>query len=165
MLWYDKNIIHNIYFLFNNKRHGKFCYNVVTTPTSKGEFTMPPQDFTTFMLSLPSECKDFSQKGVILFTIPVSPHACPRCHELTSRVHDYRCQPLKTSLTLHTGKQIISIKSAVTAAPNAKKYSPRGHPRPCTTHFYLRYRRKARHFPHDSSPPVPHGQPVLQSPR
>ncbi|MGP1471452.1 MAG: hypothetical protein ACTTJE_07650, partial [Schwartzia sp. (in: firmicutes)] len=62
MLWYDKNIIHNIYFLFNNKRHGKFCYNVVTTPTSKGEFTMPPQDFTTFMLALPSECKDFSQK-------------------------------------------------------------------------------------------------------
>ena len=75
MLWYDKNIIHNICFLFNNKRHGKFCYNVVTPPLSKEEFTMSAQDFTTFMLSLPSECKDFSQKGAILFTIPVSPHA------------------------------------------------------------------------------------------
>ena len=134
MLWYDKNIIHNIYFLFNNKRHGKFCYNVVTTPTSKGEFTMPPQDFTTFMLSLPSECKDFSQKGVILFTIPVSPHACPRCHELTSRVHDYHCQPLKTSLTLHTGKQIIYQKRRY-RCPECKKVFSENHP------FIARYYR------------------------
>ena len=124
MLWYDKNIIHNIYYLFNNKRHEKFCYNVVTTTTSKGKFTMPPQDVTTFMLSLPSECKDFSQKGVILFTIPVSPHACPRCHELTSRVHDYRCQPIKTCLTLHTRKQIIYQKRRY-RCPECKKYSPR----------------------------------------
>lgn len=134
MLWYDKNIIHNIYFLFNNKRHGKFCYNVVTTPTSKGEYPMPPQDFTTFMLSLPSECKDFSQKGVILFTIPVSPHACPRCHELTSRVHDYRCQPLKTSLTLHTGKQIIYQKRRY-RCPECKKVFSENHP------FIARYSR------------------------
>ena len=134
MLWYDKNIIHNIYFLFNNKRHGKFCYNVVTTPTSKGEFTMPPQDFTTFMLSLPSECKDFSQKGVILFTIPVSPHACPRCHELTSRVHDYRCQPIKTCLTLHTRKQIIYQKRRY-RCPECKKVFSENHP------FIARYSR------------------------
>lgn len=134
MLWYDKNIIHNIYFLFNNKRHGKFCYNVGTTPTSKGEYPMPPQDFTTFMLSLPSECKDFSQKGVILFTIPVSPHACPRCHELTSRVHDYRCQPIKTCLTLHTGKQIIYQKRRY-RCPECKKVFSENHP------FIARYNR------------------------
>lgn len=134
MLWYDKNIIHNIYFLFNNKRHGKFCYNVVATPTLKGEFTMSIQDFTTFMLSLPSQCKDFSQKGVILFTIPVSPHACPRCHELTSRVHDYRRQPLKTSLTLHTGKQIIYQKRRY-LCPECKKVFSENHP------FIARYYR------------------------
>ena len=110
MLWYDETVSRNIYFLCNRKRHGKFCYNVVTTTTSKGEYPMPHQDFTTFMLSLPEHCKDFSDKGIILFTIPVSPHACPRCHELTSRIHDYRRQPLKTSLMLHTGKQIIYRK-------------------------------------------------------
>ena len=71
---------------------------------------MPHQNFTTFMLSLPEHCKGFSKEGIILFTIPVSPHACPRCHELTSRIHDYRRQPLKTSLMLHTGKQIIYRK-------------------------------------------------------
>ena len=95
---------------------------------------MPPQDFTTFMLSLPSECKDFSQKGVILFTIPVSPHACPRCHELTSRVHDYRRQPLKTSLALHTGKQIIYQKRRY-RCPECKKVFSENHP------FIARYCR------------------------
>ena len=95
---------------------------------------MPPQDFTTFMLSLPSECKDFSQKGVILFTIPVSPHACPRCHELTSRVHDYRCQPIKTCLTLHTRKQIIYQKRRY-RCPECKKVFSENHP------FIARYSR------------------------
>ena len=56
-------------------------------------------NFNTFIMALPDKCKDFSQEGVITFSLPIKPHECPNCHHETSRVHDYRRQKIKTSLT------------------------------------------------------------------
>ena len=54
-------------------------------------------NFSTFIMTLPDNCKDFSQKDIITFSLPVKPHECPKCHNITSRVHDYRRQKIKTS--------------------------------------------------------------------
>ena len=68
---------------------------------------MPLENFSTFMLSLPDCCKDFSQEGIIEFTLPKKQHICPNCHEYTSRVHDYRKQTITTSESVRTGIKFV----------------------------------------------------------
>ena len=152
MLWCDKKCQLQHLFFFHRKRHGNFCYNVVANPTLKGEITMPIQDFTTFMLSLPPECKDFSENGVILFQLPVTPHSCPRCHELTSRVHDYRRQSLKTSFAMQTHAQIIYRKRRY-RCPKCQAVFSENHP------FIARYYR----MPYSDAAEVIHDHAQLVS--
>ena len=68
---------------------------------------MSIENFTTFLINLPSHCKDNSTEGELVFTLPVVPHPCPYCHKPTARIHDYRRQILKTSLSTEIGKQVV----------------------------------------------------------
>ena len=68
---------------------------------------MSIENFTTFLINLPSHCKDNSTEGELVFILPVVPHPCPYCHKPTARIHDYRRQILKTSLSTAIGKQVV----------------------------------------------------------
>ena len=54
------------------------------------------QNFTTFLITLPEACKKFSE-DTLTFSLPIQDHECPQCHQVTTRVHDYRNQKIKTA--------------------------------------------------------------------
>lgn len=63
--------------------------------------------FITLVMTLPDACKDFSQDGTIIFSLPVKLHTCPQCHNETCRVHDYRKQKIKTSASIVCNRTFI----------------------------------------------------------
>ena len=88
---------------------------------------MSIENFTTFLINLPSHCKDNSKEGELVFTLPVAPHPCPSCHKPTTRVHDYRRQPIKTALSTEIGKQIVYRRRRC-RCPDCGKVFSESHP-------------------------------------
>lgn len=88
---------------------------------------MSMENFTTFLINLPSHCKDNSKERELVFTLPVVPHPCPCCHKPTARVHDYRRQAIKTSLSTEIGKQIVYRRRRY-RCPDCGKVFSESHP-------------------------------------
>ena len=57
-------------------------------------------DFITTILHLPQDSITFTPPNQFQLTLPVVPHTCPHCQQQTSRVHDYRRQPVHTTALL-----------------------------------------------------------------
>jgi transposase len=71
---------------------------------------MSNMDFITSIMHLPENSLEHIEANKFLLTLPVVPHICPRCHTETSRIHDYRNQPVKTLLLINTEFSLIYHK-------------------------------------------------------
>ena len=71
----------------------------VPLPNEKGKSTMLNKDYTTTLLNLEDviiqKIESTQDEVHVYIQLPRRAHKCPKCGELTERVHDYREQAVK----------------------------------------------------------------------
>jgi len=74
--------------------HGEIpLYCLLAKENQKGEFSMY-EDFNTFLLKLPEDCKNFIAEDCLVFHLPRKHHNCPACGSSYIYVDRYRKQEL-----------------------------------------------------------------------
>lgn len=68
---------------------------------------MPNMNFITSIMHLPEDSLKLIDDRTFVLTLPVKPNICPHCYAQTVRIHDYRNQPIKTSLLADTEFSLI----------------------------------------------------------
>jgi transposase len=84
---------------------------------------MSNMNFITFIMDLPENSLRCIKEHTFLLTLPVTPHVCPRCQTKTSRIHDYRNQPVKTLLLTNTEFSLIYRRRRYRCPHCAKTFS------------------------------------------
>lgn len=81
---------------------------------------MSNMNFITSIMHLPENSLKHIEDHVFRLTLPVSLHICPHCQTLTSKIHDYRNQPIKTLFLTNTEFSLIYRRRRY-RCPNCEK--------------------------------------------
>jgi transposase len=71
---------------------------------------MPNFNIITSMFNLPQESLTLIDHSTLLLQLPVTVHHCPRCNCLTSAIHAYRKQPIKSIALKSIGFSLVYRK-------------------------------------------------------
>lgn len=81
---------------------------------------MSNMDFITSIMHLPENSLKHIEDHTFRLSLPVVSHICPHCQTLTSKIHDYRNQPIKTLLLTNTEFSLIYRRRRY-RCPNCEK--------------------------------------------
>jgi transposase len=84
---------------------------------------MSNMDFITSIMNLPENSLKHIEERTFLLTLPVVTHKCPRCQTQTSKIHDYRNQPIKTLFLINTEFSFIYRRRRYCCPHCAKTFS------------------------------------------
>lgn len=99
---------------------------------------MPNFNIITAMFNLPPESLTLTEDdSTLLLTLPVNPHHCPACNDLTSKIHGYRKQIVKSIELNSIGFSLVYRKRRYICSSCSKTFSE-------NNFFLSRYQRMTK---------------------